>query len=43
MKKLTERKKRNLKKWLEWRLKQGVKNKGRAKHPVMTKNHGRII
>jgi hypothetical protein len=42
-KKLTEYKKMKLQRWVDWRIKNGEKDKGRAKSPVMTKSHGRII
>ena len=41
--KMNHNKKLKLQKWVDWMMKKGVKNKGRAKKPAMTNNYGRII
>jgi hypothetical protein len=42
-KKLTEHRRMKLQKHIDWLMKNGVKDKGRAKRPSMTKNCGRVI
>ena len=42
-KKMSHMKKLKLQRYVDWLMKNGVKDKGRAKRPVMTNSYGRII
>ena len=40
---MTKAKKLKLQKWIDWRMANGVKDKGRCKKPAMTNSYGTII
>ena len=40
---MSAKKKLNLQRWIDWRMANGVKDKGRAKKPAMTNYYGNII